>query len=326
MSERSVGQGLSTSYASEDDLDEIAVLFEEAFGKPPEMKRLSHYYFNGPRGRARNMVLRNGVREIIGHSALFPVELRIGNALVPAGFTIGSMTKPGSVGLLPVMLKNLERDTYDDFKILFGFPNENSVDFFTKRFAWEALEPIQHWSLQGSSRPANGDDLSLAALSAADELGPAEFDALLLKFNALFAVNTSRDIDYLKWRYFDHPLPYSIWLCKGGERYRGLVVTKIFVTESGKRVLDIIDVIFDDWPLFGPLVAAVLNVQDEPYDEAECWVSNSAVAAALGESGFQRNESSTSFCIKVNGDVPMFGDTRTLRDAWYLMKGDSDVY
>ena len=92
------------------------------------------------------------------------------------------------------------------------------------------------------------------------------------------------------------------------------------------RILDIVDVIFDDWPLFALLVAAVLNVQDEPYDEAECWVSNAGVAGALGELGFQMNERSTSFCIKVNGDVPVLGDTRTLRDAWYLMKGDSDVY
>ena len=168
-------------------------------------------------------------------------------AIVPRRFVIDSQECMGAVSLHTLtgpayrgrgLFVHLATDCYasaidEGLKLVYGFPNENSVHGFTKYLDWRIVKRGEYlisirplaWlrgRLFGEDRRSddievslrNGDKIRIRRLEAFDD----RFDALWERCSPLLKISAVRDRAFLQWRFAEHPqVDYGIYAAESME-------------------------------------------------------------------------------------------------------------
>lgn len=235
--------------------DERAILplFEASFGKPMSKAYWNWRYRDNPVDAPMIELAWNG-DQLAAHYAVSPLPMVIGGTKCKAALSMTTMTHPDyrGLGLFPLLAERLyERLARQGYKLVFGFPNQQSHRTFTQRLGWQDLAPVPQMSVALSDlRPSKSEGRSFAVVDRySDWLG----NVAASPSNASLA----RDIDYYNWRMIDAPEnTYRVGI-GGGEGALGFIAFKKY-----EDAFDLVD--FAATPdTLGPLVGSVAAVARE---------------------------------------------------------------
>lgn len=183
--------------------------------------------------------------KLIGHYAVSPIEMNFGQNLIKTALSMTTMTHPeyGGKGIFSKLATTLYNELKNDYgyKLIWGFPNNNSHYGFIKNLGWQDVAVIPMFSMKlAESRIKFGEKVSYKLLKNFDE----EISQQLNNSENKFSINKSRD--YLQWRYCENPdVDYTILQLN---RSKGLVVYKKIQSfnEKGKEEIDILEILIDN--------------------------------------------------------------------------------
>lgn len=159
-----------------------------------------------------------------------------------------------------------------------------------------------------------------------EALPESSLDGLWQEFRTTVAGTTSRDADFLRWRYGDPDL-YRVVGVWRGDRLRGWAVIRSPTRQStgrlkGTRVASLSDLLF---PLNEPAVgravvaAAVSVAADLNADALLCSGSHPALASVLRNRGFLKLPGNVRFMTRDGADRVFPSPL----ESWWLTRGDS---
>lgn len=248
------------------DENEICTLFERVFGKPmgaTESARHWHWEYAANPVKGTFIKLAWDKEQLVGQYAASPVRVFVDGRDIIGALSHDTMTDPQYVGL--GIFRNAAKALYADEEkaghcFIYGFPNCNSIQGFTKSLNWYKIMPapvhirpigitthiLRHLCTRAKHplvlalQPtlAHKAPLSLSRSSVCELHVESEFgnwaDDLwrrCLKQHRLWVI---RDKAYLNWRYIDRPeSKYSIVSAWRGTCPVGYVITALINKNFG---------------------------------------------------------------------------------------------
>lgn len=246
--------------------------------------------------------------EIVGHYGILPVELRLPDgATVLAGHGVHAFVSPdcrGEAGIFQISAKAYQLAAQAGVQFVYGFPNPNYRLVQEKIERWRCVSLFKAWT-----KPAAAPDRPRASLVRFDAGDETQRAAAIRLWEACDRTGAGiRVADTARWwlrRYLWHPhAPYEIhWLRAAGTRV-GLVVTKLFRSESGTRA-HLIDCV-----LAGASAEELLAAFEAEFAaRAETfahWPMDAEFAAALAAGGYREDGFETYLGVRAlaGGELP----------------------
>ena len=199
--------------------------------------------------------------------ATHTVEFKINNKVVLGSQSLDTITdlnyrgKGLFVNLANVVYENLKNS---NIKLVYGFPNGNSIHGFHKKLQWQVLDPVPflikplkigyftkrikflnklpNINIPYFARKKNQSNLIIWE----QNYFPDDVNIIWDKFSKNINVSVHRDVNYLNWRYLRKPNSnYTILHCKDKQgKYLGYVVYKV-IDKHGGRIGYIMELISD---------------------------------------------------------------------------------
>jgi hypothetical protein len=261
------------------DQDSVLELFEAAFGKPRDSKQWLWEFIGSPRPAI--IVVAEADGKIVGHYAILPRRLKVGQSIVESGLVVDVMTHPmyGKKGIFVNSgLEAFKQARAAGLEILMGFPNEAAIRGHMK-VGWNELgrvvvraRPIRASSIKSflgerlelprpilraldillgslnrisssiSSDGLKSEWISTEAMSAQED----DLDTLRKRMLESCTVCNNRDIDWMIWRVSDPLDPTHIVLLKKSESNIPLGLGFLKVKEKdGMRTGAVMDIWVD---------------------------------------------------------------------------------
>jgi hypothetical protein len=226
--------------------DEKAILelFNLAFGKQMSMNYWNWRFARNPFTKDLFIDLMWDNEKLIGHYAVSPVDMIIDEKIEKTALSMTTMTHPEYVGkgVFSKLAKSLySKLTLQDYKMVWGFPNNNSHYGFNKNLGWKDI------AIQGMMS-LNSQNIIPLFKKNSECLYKRDFDDVttnnLNRVQKKIRVNKSQQ--YLQWRYFDNPAAdYKLLVSKDN---LGVVIYKVIPSFSDheKSEIDIMDMYFDN--------------------------------------------------------------------------------
>lgn len=173
------------------DRDAVLSLFKAAFGKERDPAQWDWEFMRGPKPGI--LVLAESDEKIVGHYAILPREIRIGENVVESGLVVDVMTHPdyGKRGIFVNSgLEAFRQAESAGLAMLIGFPNEAAIRGHQK-VGWSELGSIRVFArpLRASAvKEFLGDRVRLPGISV------RIIDTFLRALNAISLVESSVDI------------------------------------------------------------------------------------------------------------------------------------
>lgn len=229
---------LQFSEITADNADAFLSLGRKAFGgqfsaNPEEY--LNWKYFSGPTGPARVLVARNG-SDIAGASSIIPINMLLKGRTISAAISFDTMVSPEyqGQGLFLKIAGALHSALIDGgFKLIYGFPNSQSMHGFVNRLGWCKVNAFPEYLIPTASRfgipskqikkrllhtltgPVGTAFIGFSRLSALITRGVKivqlmQYDDRLQNVwdgcdKMQWPLALVRDGGLLKWRFFDNP-------------------------------------------------------------------------------------------------------------------------
>lgn len=266
------------------DEQEIIATFERVFGKtmgPSESSRHWNWEYRERPRKELEIKLAWSEGDLAGQYATVPTDVRICGHTMRASLSLDTMTDPGYRGqgvfieTASALYRTLsERGT----KLVYGFPNSQSVGGFVKRLGWDVImpAPVHLRPLRlAFLTPRFGSRDRKARLRGGWRTGRGTFRDRRLELNeetcfgewadALWnilrddhSIMTVRDRRYLRWRYELRPeTQYRITSASVGGLVRGFAVCTIAKRAIGE-VLFVMDTMFESNSVGRALVSDAL--------------------------------------------------------------------
>ncbi len=305
---------------------QILTLYKEVNNREMDLGYWRWRFAESPYGKGiMKLMLDEG--KLIGHYAIVPVDLQIGNRVVKDAFSLNTMTHPDheGQGIFTYLAKQAyEVCRQEGFGLVYGFPNGNSYYGFTRKLGWTGFGRIFTW--QKNLRNSTGtipNDVSIRETDRFD----ASIDLLWDKVKGDYKVIVPRTQSYLNWRFVEYPTRiYSRHIViDNNDTALGYIVLKTYTGDS-KPKGHIVDMLcIQD----KSIVRSLLNhaygyFTKRQIQDLSCWMpDNCAYAQVLGDEGFVKSESTTNFGVLVFNRLAQDAERP---DNWYLTMGDSDVF
>lgn len=242
------------------DESQIIQLFQEVFGKPMgKTENIKHWkweYKNNPNDRLE-IILAVDENKIVGHYAVIPVRMKIGNKEYTTSLSLDTMTRRNyrGQGLFPTLATELYNNIgKNGIPITYGFPNAFSIRGFIKKLDWFEISDLPIYI-----RPMNfallfkqflktkflsiiiGTLINFFFNLFLNKKKPPNNIKIerIMKFNKDFddlwdvnknmiTVGVIRDSRYLNWRYFQKPEDeYVVFTIKNYKKLKGYIILKI---------------------------------------------------------------------------------------------------
>jgi len=147
VTDATTAETLEVRQAGPEHFGAIRVLYAAVRGnnRPEEFDRWR--WFGAPGGACPIAIALDG-DVIAGFYTLWPVRLRIGDAVVLGGQSMDTMTHPDyqGRGIFTILAKACyEIAATRGFQVLYGFPNAASYPGFVRRLDWTHTGDIRHW-------------------------------------------------------------------------------------------------------------------------------------------------------------------------------------
>lgn len=235
--------------------DEVKILelFKLAFNKEMTPEYWKWRFQDNPFTKDIMIHLMWDGDKMVGHYAICPIEMIIDGEVCMTAFSMTTMTHPEYNGR--GIFTQLSSSLYDElknvhkYKMVWGFPNNNSHYAFIKNLKWNNVATIPMLSINKAKlKPSSG-----VKYSKVDNFNKV----LALKLNnSTKKIKINNTADYLNWRYNSNPFADYKTLTVN----EGIIVYKLIASfsESGKNEIDIMDVVFNnDTELLNELLNAI---------------------------------------------------------------------
>ena len=234
--------------------------FESCFaenGAPRDMEIVTWQFLENPiREKFVDIAVDEEKDKTAAIYAISPVTFKIKDEVLQGSQSLNTMTDKDyrGQGLFIKLAKSVYKKAEDSgVKLVYGFPNGNSIYGFQKKLDWQILDPVPFLikplkskyftnrisflkflpniplSIKSTSHSKN------YKLEARNEF-PREVNTLWADFSKSIGVAINRDKTYLDWRYIEKPNEdYKIIHCYSSERkYLGFVVYTVKTKHNGK--------------------------------------------------------------------------------------------
>jgi len=314
------------NYESGDEF-KIIELYKKAFSKEIDIESWKWKFMENPAGNGIIKLMFDG-KKLIGHYAIIPVKMKIGDRIVKAALSMITMTHPDYTkqGIFTHLANALyEELSRMGFKFVYGFPNENSFPGFIKNLGWEDLGKGQPKILYKK----NLDNLSVRHPKNAhriEEFGN-EIEMLWQKIKKNYKFIVPRTKEFLNWRFVTNPeVKYAKYVIRNNGEVVGYVVLKIY-TGEGEPIGHMVDALATDSKVFEDLLRiSYIYFTENGIKAMSCWIQDSFFySEKLKEHGFVKGPAKNYFGIRFFKEN--CGDIGKVNcDEWYITMGDSDVF
>ncbi|HPH11791.1 MAG TPA: GNAT family N-acetyltransferase [Thermotogota bacterium] len=183
----------------------VKELFAESFGDSLSYEYWHWRFLDNPIDAPKISMFFDGDR-LVSYYAVSPIKLWVKGRNNRAALSNMTMTAPEyqGKGLFPQLatrlFDSLKRNGYE---FVIGFPNENSHYSFITKLKWIDIDriPMLHKE-NGSHTHAKSDSGEIPKSHIID----FTLNLDLLTIDPIKRDQVARDVDYLKWRFFSHPL------------------------------------------------------------------------------------------------------------------------
>ena len=286
-----------------------------------------------------------------GIYAIAPVYFKINNEVVVGSQSLDTITDVNYRGQgLFIKLANsvYEKAAKDDLKLVYGFPNGNSIHGFSKKLGWEVLDPLPFlikplktsyftkkikalsWlpNINISKKYKTNSNFKIVA----NNEFPEEVNAVWEDFSKDISVSIHRNKVYLDWRYIKKPLEnYTIEHIYKNEEYLGYIVY-CAKEKHGGTIGYIMELIYNpEFPEAGlALMKSACNKMKT--QNADCilgWcLPHSTNFNAFKKVGFYTMPEKLrpiELHCGVRSFDPNYTSVINKRESWYLSYSDSDT-
>lgn len=317
-------EGLSIRRYQPGDELHILGLFETVFHRSMSPRFWQWRFHDNPAGQGEILLAWDG--EILaGHYAAIPVDLVVDGLPTSALLSMTTMTHPEYTGrgIFTGLAARLYAEAASNgFRMVFGFPNENSRHGFSTKLGWSDLGMMS--VVQGEVPRRNPDDTEVVI--ASEGALPEDLDSIRVAWPTEPTVRLARSSQYLRWRFEAHPdRPYQILSARHKPgALAGIAILKTY--EGGEEpVGHIVDLLAESATTTRALVIGAMrhfDVEDTRHT-ASWFPAGSETERVLLDLGLRREPTQTAFGYRALSE----GTTRDLSMSdWWITMGDSDVY
>lgn len=295
----------------------ILELFRQVFNKDMKLK---YWRWRYNRSNKKYITLMFDNEILVGHYAIFPLEILYNGNIINTGFSMTTMTSSEykNLGIFKSLAKQVYLDSYNELKIIWGFPNDNSLHGFVKYLEWNNLFDINMLMIDIESDLKNRNNNIYHINQFTNN-----YDELFLSTYNKYKFIVKRDKEYLNWRFVKNTTnKYYILEYKENNILKGYCVYKIYV-DKNVRYGDIVDFLAINKCVFKELIdEALFSIKQHDCKHANIWATNFEYKTILYNLGFYDSELITHFGMRINGEMKISNDIGT----YYLTMSDSDVF
>ncbi|MXS72245.1 GNAT family N-acetyltransferase [Flavobacteriaceae bacterium W22] len=239
----------------------ILALFHLAFGKKMSEEYWNWRFANNPFSDELFIDLMWDGDKLVGHYAVSPVDMMINGKAEKTALSMTTMTHPeyGGRGIFSQLAESLYRKlSVNNYKLVWGFPNNNSHYGFNKNLSWSdiALQGMMSLNTKNFSRLINAEAKG-RSINTTEEI---ESNLISQLNSSAKYIKINKTKEYLQWRYFDNPTAdYKMII---PDDNRGIIIYKVIssFSDSTKSEIDIMDMAFDnDMSVLINLLSSVYN-------------------------------------------------------------------
>lgn len=304
------------------DEKHILDVFERAFGRKLSMDYWKWRYIDNPNNNTDLINLAWDEDKLAAHYALSPIPLYLNGIKHFSALSMTTFTDPSYFrrGLFAKLAQELYSNTKDTIDVVFGVPNDNSVNGFVKKLGFQLIKEIPLLETKILNRKFM-PSANCVILENFDE----RFDELFFLIINKYKIITSRISSYLSWRFVDNPEnKYQIIAFIDGGKVLGYAVVKIY-NNNGVLIGDIVDLIAVNDSVLRQILNFSLDfLQSKKILSANMWFCDNEYLDVLKEFDFQENGKHFHFIVKNNSDT--FNDDLLEFNNWYITMSDIDIF
>lgn len=301
-------------------ISEFQELFTYCFNKEISKEFLIWRYINNPiDDMLVNVALENN--RIIANYSVSPCKVYINGNIEKAALSMTTMTHPNyrGKGLFPKLANELyEEMKKNHYKIIIGFPNNNSHSVFVNRLDWKDIYEIPTMKLDLERVNYCNEYRNFKIINDNNFL--LDYSKLINKTNE--KIKIYKDLEYLRWRFKDNPInKYNNYVLTENQS----VVASIITKKYNKNEVDIVETCsLDDCYTNEVLKWIISEEKNNNMKYINMWCQlNSNLHEIAEKFGFVNCEPISYFGIR------SFEEKYTdlsLYNNWHIQMGDSDVY
>lgn len=243
------------------DLKEETInLFKDCFdanGSPKNIENIRWQFFENTESNCFvDIAFDEEKNKTAGIYAVSCVKFKIGDTSCPGTQSLDTITDIDyrGKGLFTKLSRNVYKNVEDGgVRLVYGFPNGNSIHGFKKKLEWNVLDPVPFLIKPLKSKYFTDKikvlkflpnlSLSFSKLKKSKRYSiseqsdfPSEVNEVWEQFSTHFKVAVVRDQDYLNWRYLKKPNEnYRIAHCRdANNKYVGFIVFATKEKHNGK--------------------------------------------------------------------------------------------
>ena len=251
--------------------------------------------------------------KLIAHYAVSPIILRRNGMKIKCAQSMTTMTHPEyqGKGLFVDLASSLYKKLYEDgYKLVFGFPNQNSHGIFNNKLSWQDIGIIATLSCDVGDLKIQ--DPSVEKMICENILAVVDFTKNLTSKN----IHADMNSKYIMWRFsLDSGNTYKFVKTNSG----GLIIFKHF----GESALDIVHLAGDEKALVSAIKSLYNYAVDNGISKIATWCNlHSSFHIQLEKLGFKPAGEVTYFGAIDLTKTNQFFDLR----KWDLNMSLSDIF
>jgi predicted acetyltransferase len=249
---------------SESENESILQLTKRVFGDQ-EIAKQSYFkwqYIQNPFGKAV-ISLAKEEDDVIGINSIIPIEIWIERELVKSSLACNVQVDPKfqNQGIFSKLLKAMDPIvTKNNIPFLYAVPNDNSYNSFIKHNSIKIsslplyvkiLKPSKYFNSQLEKILKNFDfiwkrkKIENSQIEQFNGEFSIDFEKILEKALERIPIMVNRSIEYLQWRYNNHPTrDYQTYILKEDDHIKGYIIYRI-TTVNNKKIGIIVDFLID---------------------------------------------------------------------------------
>jgi len=296
-------------------------LFCKAFDRKIDISYFKWRYLDNPLQEILMSFEMDG-EKLIGNYSASPCMLGYNGKEFKSALSMTTMTDPDYTkkGIFKKLAKELyEKLMVENYKFVWGFPNNNSHLGFRKKLDWFDIYEMPTMILDLKSLRQKKITTKTEILR--DDLFDLDYS---LTQNYLDRIYVKKNKSYLKWRYLSNPLnEYENYVILDENVVSSYCVIKIYEKES----IDIVDLqAINEANVDNLLQAIVKSANQKKIKMINTWAPlNFFSRNVFDKLGFINHIPITYFGAKplqiIGTELPLYDYSH-----WYIQMGDSDVY
>lgn len=273
--------------------------------------------------------------KLVSHYAISLVKCYFLGEEVIAGLSMTTMTHPKyrGLGFFPKLAKKVyQKAKNEGIYLIYGYPNNYSVNTLQEKLNWEMMKPINIWVYNKHQKLQKLRRYDLIQIKSLSNI-KWKFSQKYLKKKYKFIVK--RDKTYFNWRYLDATdTNFYLFKLDLKNETKGIIVFKIFKKLDFEQKGHIIDYLVVDKKYTKPLfIKSIEFFNNKNIEDITLWtLPRTGFELGLNEIGFINEKISLeNFGYIMNFGFLILkpeklGKKKVNIEDFYLMTGDCNIF